>query len=976
MVPVRENGAENPDSQIYTDAMPVERHFLGWDAPVTAKVREFLLPADLSGPVDLGSRLIVVPTRQAGRRLREAMALYCAGWQTALLSPRVEMPNFFFRPEEGQTGAASWTEAAAAWAGVLMEADLEEYHGLFPGQSPEQTFAWAMQTGEAIHQLRKELVDGGYGIADVREEFGGVLEEPERWGDLARLERAYLQRLERRGLRDPFVLMLERSREPELPDGIERIVVAAVPDPTPVTVRALERLAERVPVDVLIHAPESIAGFFDGWGRPVAEKWRDFPIEIPDPDANIILAGSPSSQSGKVLDLIAAEKDRFGPGDVAVGVPDGEVTPFLESTLADMGLPPFDPSGRALSGHPLYSLLEVYRGVVKDGTYPAVRAFLRHADILDHFERACGLRAGELLKELDEFQNEYLPLGMEDIGRFFGRRGSRGEKRVYASLEEAFKFARDQKEKCRDNEIEFAVRSFLATVYGGRVVDPRRSADKEFMSAADLIDAALVELGRVAGADPGITKEDCVDLLLGRLGPQSYYPEREAAVIDLEGWLELPWSDAPFLIVTGMNEGRVPDGRMSDMFLPDSLRGQLGLRHDGDRLARDAFLMRGLIESRGEGGRVCFIAGKTSAPGNPLKPSRLLFRCGEKELPPRAQRLFSPPDERRPNYPSTVSFRLDVRPPPDVPPALLQIDRMSVTRFKEYLACPFRFYLKNVLGMEELDDLRMEMDPRDFGALVHHALHRMGGDVEMRACADESKLRSFLCAEAEGWVERRFGTSPTLSVLIQLESARQRLGAAARIQAEQAGDGWEIIEAEMAIDSVIDGMLIRGRIDRIDRHRETGKIRILDYKSGEKKEEPLKAHLAAPAPNTPDYGRVTVNGREKRWIDLQLPLYRMLLPDEEKFKGPVELGYFDMPKTVSETGVTTWEGFGEELMESARACARGVIRDIRAVRFWPPAEKVRHEDFGSLFHDDIAKCVDADAFTAFLKEIKKVHELH
>jgi len=34
--------------------MPVERYFLGWDAPVTAKVREFLLPQQLCWQVDMG----------------------------------------------------------------------------------------------------------------------------------------------------------------------------------------------------------------------------------------------------------------------------------------------------------------------------------------------------------------------------------------------------------------------------------------------------------------------------------------------------------------------------------------------------------------------------------------------------------------------------------------------------------------------------------------------------------------------------------------------------------------------------------------------------------------------------------------------------------------------------------------------------------------------------------------------------------
>ena len=75
--------------------MPVERHFLGWDAPVTTKVQQFLLPSQLSGPVDLENQLIVVPTRQAGRRLREALAMHCAEQNTALLSPRVVTPTFF-----------------------------------------------------------------------------------------------------------------------------------------------------------------------------------------------------------------------------------------------------------------------------------------------------------------------------------------------------------------------------------------------------------------------------------------------------------------------------------------------------------------------------------------------------------------------------------------------------------------------------------------------------------------------------------------------------------------------------------------------------------------------------------------------------------------------------------------------------------------------------------------------------------------
>ncbi|MBN1672695.1 MAG: PD-(D/E)XK nuclease family protein [Kiritimatiellae bacterium] len=66
--------------------MAVTRHFLGWDAPLTELACRFLLPGRISGTADLESTLIVVPTRQAGRSLREALAARCARQGAALLS--------------------------------------------------------------------------------------------------------------------------------------------------------------------------------------------------------------------------------------------------------------------------------------------------------------------------------------------------------------------------------------------------------------------------------------------------------------------------------------------------------------------------------------------------------------------------------------------------------------------------------------------------------------------------------------------------------------------------------------------------------------------------------------------------------------------------------------------------------------------------------------------------------------------------
>ncbi|GAG27858.1 unnamed protein product, partial [marine sediment metagenome] len=262
-----------------------------------------------------------------------------------------------------------------------------------------------------------------------------------------------------------------------------------------------------------------------------------------DPSENIILAGSPASQSARVLEMIGRESGRFGPADIAIGVPDRGVAPFLAADLDDEGLDTFDPAGKSLCEHPLYGLLESYRGLVNEGTYGAVSAFLRNADVLARLEEGRGLGPRSVLEELDEFQNEYLPVSLEDMAARLCVRVIEEGRRGFGNLEGAVAFAREQVEAFEEGDLESAVRSFLQTVYAARMVNPGKPVDDEFMEAANLVDATLRELAGVPAGDAGITSGDGLDLLLERLGGQSCYPEREEAVIDLEGWLELPWND-------------------------------------------------------------------------------------------------------------------------------------------------------------------------------------------------------------------------------------------------------------------------------------------------------------------------------------------------------------------------------------------------------------------------------------------------
>jgi len=268
--------------------------------------------------------------------------------------------------------------------------------------------------------------------------------------------------------------------------------------------------------------------------------------------------------------------------------------------------------------------------------------------------------------------------------------------------------------------------------------------------------------------------------------------------------------------------------------------------------------------------------------------------------------------------------------------------------------------------MQTVDATKTELDVLDFGTLCHAALEKMGLTESMRDCTDARVLHDFLISALEDEVENRFGSELTLPLIVQLESARQRLFRAAEVQAATRAEGWRIDRVEESFQLTIDGLLITGKIDRIDRHENTGAVRVLDYKTSDRPVEPWQAHLRAMRRNEqpPEFARVMLNARAAVWSDLQLPLYRraffgngidaLVTPADE-----VQCGYFNLPKASGDTGIRPWLDYSPDLEASAWTCAVGVANAIRTGVYWPPNENVRaeYDEFAPLFHHGVAASV-------------------
>ena len=144
-------------------------------------------------------------------------------------------------------------------------------------------------------------------------------------------------------------------------------------------------------------------------------------------------------------------------------------------------------------------------------------------------------------------------------------------------------------------------------------------------------------------------------------------------------------------------------------------------------------------------------------------------------------------------------------------------------------------------------------------------------------------------------------------------------------------------------------------IDRIESHPKLG-LRIIDFKTKKKPTLVSDAHLKKLGRNEspedfPSWAIVNHNGKDHRWINLQVPIYllalRELHPHRELTAGYVALGM-----AQNDVRLDLWEDMTPELLESARECSLGVVYAIQARTFWPPATKPAYDDFKDILFGD------------------------
>ncbi len=231
---------------------------------------------------------------------------------------------------------------------------------------------------------------------------------------------------------------------------------------------------------------------------------------------------------------------------------------------------------------------------------------------------------------------------------------------------------------------------------------------------------------------------------------------------------------------------------------------------------------------------------------------------------------------------------------------------------------------------------------------MHNSLEKFGESVD-KDSEDEKRVYEAMSDALETFTHEYYGSSPAAAVRLQIAQARKRLGFVAQQQVLWRRQGWQIWKVEAAVGEhnhaaiTVDNvpMTIRGRFDRIDHHPSLGRWAILDYKTHG--HPPRKKHLRK------------IDGKDQ-WVDLQLPIYRWMIPflvGDEVDPETVELGYFNISDKAEETRINLAD-FSTAEFELANQQIIEVIRDIRAGRFEPSTEPVMYDDYAMIMQSQIA----------------------
>ncbi len=877
-------------------------HYLGWKNPFLDSAVDWILENRRSS---LGELTLALPGKRAARGLEERLALKAeAGDGVPRLVSIGQLSDLLI---ESELPRASDMTRLLAWAEALQGLKAKEIQFFVKTPpAPDDLPSWLIlaQILRTLHgELAAEMLD-----------FGDVLKngnlptsnEERRWEVLQKLQKVYRATLEELGVSDPHEARAKSIRAERVSIGGE-ILLVGITDINKLQRSALELVQSQV--TPLVFAPSEHERMFDELGCVQVEAWSNPEFQIPIQHEDWSIANMPQDQAELVIQSLSKWNGEYSADEISVAVLDDKVQPFLEQAFHSQGVETHQAEGTPIQQTSPWRLLDALASWLDGRLERNLAPLLRHPEFCSAF--SCSKAIGEL----DTYHNDHFPysFGKKLLGH---PEKFKDLKPIIASIDSSLKLTEKQIGATRTPEEWIpCIQSFLETVWGGKKLNEDVPKDNQTIGAIRVLSRAMESFldvplklrSLLAQSLPGTIR-----LLLHQAGGESIPKKNPNSFVEMVGWLEIRMDPAKAVVVCGFNEGKVPESKHADIFLPNMLRETLNLPGNKARYARDAYALSALS---GGNRRFHLVSGRQSVDGDRYRPSRLLFHCNPAEIPERLNRFLEEDGSStfHENRVKTSEFELPRR------KVLPELSSMRVTDFSAFLRSPYEYYLARRLNLKTIDDEAQELGPLQFGSLVHDVLEDFGNLEDYRSCPEANLISDELDRILDRRSASQFGNDPLPAVRLQIEVARKRLAVFSQTQAKRVLAGWRQVEVELGtpdggIEIDLNGtpIRLRGKIDRIDQHQESGKCQIIDFKTGEGK-------MANPYKNTAGH-----------WVDLQLPLYRLIAKKLGNYGEKPDVAYWPLPRLEDDASLLEL-GFDDETpWETATEQAAHIVKTIQS----------------------------------------------
>ena len=279
------------------------------------------------------------------------------------------------------------------------------------------------------------------------------------------------------------------------------------------------------------------------------------------------------------------------------------------------------------------------------------------------------------------------------------------------------------------------------------------------------------------------------------------------------GLLEARLQHADLVVLGGLNEGVWPALPTPDPWLPPKVRADLGMPTLDNRIGLSAHDFATAL-----GAPEVLITRAARDAKSPTVASRFLLRLdaisGGLPRDFKLERWARALDD--PGKPVPAD-----RPEPR-PSAEQRPDKISVTQVDRLKADPFAFYAQAILGLRKRDPVDDDHTARWKGEAVHKVLEEW---LQHDRC-DPDKLRPR--------ADRLLEDDAIHPMLRALWAPRllEAIDWIAEMERENQLSGRRPVKAEVTGETVLNGVIVQGRVDRIDRLPD-GSLAIIDYKTGQ-----------------------------------------------------------------------------------------------------------------------------------------------